>query len=163
MNQPVTRRVRVLAIAPSARGFGFSVMEDGTILECGIKIAKGDKNARSLSKIERLMEAFGPGVLVLQDMAARGCRRAPRIKALNEQIAALGKERGCKIRFLMERTVRRKVLGGEHGTKHEVAEELARRFPKELSRKLPPKRRAWDSEDARMDMFAAVALAAAFW
>jgi hypothetical protein len=45
------------------------------------------------------------------------------------------------------------------GTKHALAEIIAERFPKELGFRLPPKRRAWMSEDSRMDIFDAVALA----
>jgi len=45
------------------------------------------------------------------------------------------------------------------GTKHALAEILAARFPEELGCRLPPKRRPWMSEDYRMDIFDAVALA----
>ncbi len=159
MNQEATKIVRVLAIAPSARGFGYAVMENRVILECGVKRAKGDKNLWSLSKIERLMKVFQPGVLVLQDMNAKGSRRAPRIKELHERIVALGGKQGRKVRLVSEKRLRMALLGDVNGTKHEMAQELARRFPTELSRKLPPKRRPWDSEDARMDMFVAAGLA----
>jgi hypothetical protein len=49
------------------------------------------------------------------------------------------------------------------GTKHALAEMLAGRFPEELASRLPPKRRPWMSEDYRMDIFDAVALALTFW
>ena len=47
-------------------------------------------------------------------------------------------------------------------TKHALAVLLAARFPKELQTRLPPKRRPWMSEDYRMGIFDAVALAVAF-
>ncbi len=163
MIQTVPKRIRVLALAPSARGFGYSVMENQMILECGTKVAKGDKNLRSLSKIEKLMKMFRPGVLVLQDIQAKGSRRAPRIKELHERIVSLGSAQGCKVKLVSERKLRKVLLGDPDGTKHEMAQELTRRFPTELLQKLPPKRRAWDNENPRMDMFVAVALAVAFW
>ena len=43
-----------------------------------------------------------------------------------------------------------------------MAEILAKRLPEELGFRLPPKRRAWMSEDYRMDIFDAVALALMF-
>ena len=43
-----------------------------------------------------------------------------------------------------------------------MAEMLAQKYPVELAAKLPPKRRAWESEDYRMDIFDAMALAVAF-
>ena len=55
--------------------------------------------------------------------------------------------------------VRQLLLGDETGTKQEIAEQLAKQFPDELSSRLPPKRKAWKSEDARMDIFEAVGLA----
>ena len=45
------------------------------------------------------------------------------------------------------------------GTKHTLAQIIARRFPEELGHRLPPKRRPWESEDYRMGIFDAVALA----
>jgi hypothetical protein len=36
---------------------------------------------------------------------------------------------------------------------------LAQKYPVELAAKLPPKRRAWENEDGRMDIFGAVGLA----
>jgi len=40
---------------------------------------------------------------------------------------------------------------------------LAKQFPDELASRLPPKRKTWESEDSRMDIFDAVALAVTFW
>ncbi|MGH7993063.1 MAG: hypothetical protein ACREDQ_06080 [Limisphaerales bacterium] len=49
------------------------------------------------------------------------------------------------------------------GTKQALAERLALKFPVELGSRLPPKRRAWMSEDPRMDIFDAVGLATVYW
>ncbi len=54
------------------------------------------------------------------------------------------------------------LLGDARGTKHEMAEMLARNFPAELINKLPPKRRPWENEDGRMDIFDAVGLTVVF-
>jgi hypothetical protein len=64
MNKTISKKVRILAIAPSARGFGFSVMENQIILECGNKKATGDKNVHAIFKIERLMNLFQPNSLL---------------------------------------------------------------------------------------------------
>ena len=50
----------------------------------------------------------------------------------------------------------------EAGTKHALSEIIAKRFPVQLGSRLPRKRRAWDTEDAKMPFFDAVALALAF-
>ena len=163
MNQTISKQVRFLAIAPTARGFGYCVMEDGAILECGYKGAKKNKNAKSVSKIEKLINQFLPSGVVLQDLDARGCRRAPRIKALHQQVVGLVKQYKCKVTLFSGKQLRRSLLDDEKGTKHEMAELLARKYPVELAGKLPPKRRPWENEDGRMDMFDAVGLAVVFW
>jgi hypothetical protein len=162
MNQTISKQVRILAIALSARGFGYSVMEDQTVLESGYKGVKGDKNLNSVSKIEKLIKQFLPSILVLQDVNAKGCHRAPRIKALHQQVVGLATKHKCRVTLFSGEKLRITLLGDIKGTKHEMAELLAQKFPVELARKLPPKRRSWENEDGRMDMFDAVALAVVF-
>ena len=163
MNQTISKKVRIIAIAPSARGFGFAVLEDQAILECGNKGAKGDKNIHSLFKIEKLMKLFQPGVLVLQDVNAKGLHRAPRIKALHQEVIELAERQKCKVVLFSGKQLRITLLGSVKGTKHEMAGMLAQKFPVELAEKLPPKRRPWENEDGRMDMFEAVGLGVVFW
>ena len=76
MNQTISKKVRILAIAPSARGFGFSVMEDQAILESGNKGAKGNKNLHSLFKIEKLIKLFQPGIAAQHQFLCAG-RKPP--------------------------------------------------------------------------------------
>ena|SRR5258708_38444829 len=162
MNQSISKQVRTLAIALSARGFGYSVMEDQVILESGNKGVKGNKNLNSVSKVEKLMNLFRPSVLVLQDVNAEGCHRAPRIKALHQQVIGLAEKQKCKVALFSGKRLRIALLGDVKGTKHEMAEMLAQQFPVELAGKVPPKRRPWENEDGRMDIFDAVALAVVF-
>jgi hypothetical protein len=162
MNQTMSKQVRILAIAPTARGFGYCVMEDGAILECGYKGVKKNKNVKSVSKVEKLMNQFLPSCMVLQDLDVIGCRRAPRIKALHRQVVGLAGQHKCKVTPISGKRLRRLLLDDEKGTKHEMAEMLAKQFPVELVGKLPPKRRPWENEDGRMDMFDAVGLAVVF-
>ncbi|MDB6018025.1 MAG: hypothetical protein JWR19_2514 [Pedosphaera sp.] len=61
--------------------------------------------------------------------------------------------------MLSDKTIKRMFFADGKGTKHSIAEILAQRFPEELGDRLPPKRLAWMSEDDRLYMFDAVALA----
>jgi Holliday junction resolvasome RuvABC endonuclease subunit len=134
-----------------------------SLIECGGKsVKKGDKNSQCLAKVEKLEEFYQPGVLVLQDVAAKGARRAPRIKTLNQQIIKVAGKRKLKVALFSGKQLRSLLLGDVKGTKHEIAEMLAKSFPDELESRLPPKRRPWTSEDGRMDIFDAAALAVAF-
>jgi len=99
---------------------------------------------------------------VMQDVNAKGCHRAPRIKALQRQVCKLAARQKCEVALLSGEKLRITLLGDVKGTKHEMAEMLAQKYPVELAAKLPPKRRAWENEDRRMDIFDAVALAKVF-
>jgi hypothetical protein len=162
MNQTSSKQIRIVAIALTARGFGYCVMENQEILECGHKEVRGNKNSQSVYKIEKLLKQFLPSILVLQDVNAAGCHRAPRIKTLHRQIIGLAESRKIKVSLFSGKLLRIALLGDVKGTKHEMAEFLAQKYPVELAAKLPPKRRAWENEDGRMDMFEAVGLAVVF-
>jgi hypothetical protein len=163
MNQTISNQVRILAVALTARGFGYCVMEGQVMLECGHKEVCGNKNALSVSKIEKLMNQFLPAVVVLQDVNAANCRRAPRIKALHRQVVGLAEQHKCKVTLFSGKHLRIALLGDAKGTKYEMAETLIQKYPAELAGKMPRKRRAWENEDGRMDMFDAVGLGVLFW
>jgi hypothetical protein len=159
-----SKQFRVLAIALSTRGFGFVVMEgEKTIIECGCRVADGDKNAQSIAKVEKLLNSYQPGVVVLQDVEAKGSRRAPRIKKLNRQIKVIAEKRKIRVKLISGQEMRSGLLGNPKGTKYEMAKMIAMQFPDELASRLPPKRKLWKSEDARMDIFDAVAVGLAFY
>jgi Holliday junction resolvasome RuvABC endonuclease subunit len=162
MNQKTSKQIRILAIALTARGFGYCVMQNNVMLECGKKEVKGNKNLQSVSKIEKLMNQFLPSVLVLQDVNATSCRRAPRIKALYKQVIELAAKQKCKVTLFTGEKLRTTLVGNVKGTKYQMAESLAQKYPTELAAKLPPKRRLWESESGRMDIFDGVALAVVF-
>lgn len=164
MNQTTSKQLRILAIALSTRGFGFVVLEgQKTIIECGGRATTGeDKNAQSMAKAEKLLHFYQPDALVLQDVDAKGSRRAPRIKTLNRKVEVLAKKRKVRVKLISGKQMRTLLLGNPNGTKHEMAEALAARFPDELASRLPPKRKPWKSEDGRMDIFDAMALAVVY-
>jgi hypothetical protein len=163
MSQTTSKDFRILAIALSARGFGFVIMEGlNTIIECGGRVADGDKNTQSLAKMEKLLNFYRPGVLVLQDVEAKGSRRAPRIKTLNRQIKGMAEKQKIEVKLISGKQLRSLLLGNPKGTKYEMAEMLSVQFPEELASRLPLKRKPWNSEDGRMDIFDAVALAVVF-
>jgi Holliday junction resolvasome RuvABC endonuclease subunit len=152
---------RILSIAPSTRGFGFAVLEDkDTLMDWGVKTVQGNKNANSLAKVEELIAHYQPGVLVLQD--TEGSRRSVRIKALSRKIIAMAATREVSVKLFSQERVRRTFFADGQGTKHAVAEIIAKRFPEELASRLPPKRKPWMSEDYRMNIFDAVALILVF-
>jgi hypothetical protein len=163
MSNNHSKILRILAISPSTRGFGFAVLDKpGTLVDWGVKSVKGDKNSQSIAKVVGLIDHYEPKVLVLPDHSTKQSRRSPRIKALNQELLALASGHNVKLASYSHEKVRRFFFDGEEGTKDAIAEILANRFPEELSFRLPPKRKPWMSEDYRMDIFDAVALIVVF-
>jgi hypothetical protein len=162
MKKTIPKYPRILAIAPSTRGFGFALVEGlNTFVDWGVKSIEGDKNAGSVARVKAMIAHYEPDVLVLENTLINPVRRAPRIRELTKRIASMSKIQGVRVILLTREQVRRVFFGDYHGTKYAVAEILSKRFPDELGFRLPPKRRPWMSEDSRMDIFDAVALALA--
>jgi hypothetical protein len=158
------KTVRILAIAPLSRGFGYAVMEGpDTLVAAGNKAFRRDKNDRSLAWVAKFIRLYQPGVLVLPDVNAADTHRAQRIKVLHRKLGVLARGHQLKVKLISATQQRERLLGDRTGTKQAMARTLAAKFPVELAARLPPKRRPWMSEDPRMDLFDAVGLAVAFW
>ena len=151
---------RIIAIAPSTRGFGFAVLEgEARLVDWGVKSAKGDKNIHSLEKVEALILQYQPAVMALEDASPDNSWRSARIQALNRELIALAGRRDLRVKVYPRERVRQALLSDGAGTKQDIAEALAKRFAAELGARLPPKRKAWKSESYQMGIFDAVALA----
>ncbi len=161
---PPRRYDLVFAIYHQTRGFAFVLFEGPLApVDWGVYEARGaDKNARCLQRIASLLELHTPDVLVLQDMSERGTHRALRIQELNRHAKELADERGMLVRTYS----RAQVVGyfEEFGavTKQEIAETIAKLVPA-LDLFVPPARKPWMSEAARMGLFDATALALRFF
>jgi Holliday junction resolvasome RuvABC endonuclease subunit len=160
MNKSLPKYPRILAIAPSTKGFGYAVFEGHKMLvHWGVKSVKGDKNAGAIEKVEHMIARYNPQVMVLEETASKESRRSLRIKKLTKGLVAIAEKRTIKVVLFSQKQIGRVFLGDDPGTKHTRAKIIAERFPEELGFLLPPKRRDWMSQDSRMDIFDAVALA----
>ena len=130
-----------------------------TLVDWGVKAVEGDKNSGTLEKVETLIELYQPTIVILEDASAKGSRRSARIRELMQKIIAMAATLSVKAEVLSREQVRKVFFAEGLGSKHAVAAILAKRFPEELGDRLPPKRRPWMSEDSRMDIYDAVALA----
>jgi Holliday junction resolvasome RuvABC endonuclease subunit len=160
MNTTFPKHPRILAIAPSSRGFGYAVLEGHKLLvDWGVRSVDGDKNSGAIRKVKEMIAHYHPEVMVLEDTAAKSSRRSSRIKTLTKRLVAVAESHTIKVAMFSQLQVRRVFLGDVNGTKDALAKIIAERFPEELGFRLPPKRREWTSEDSRMNTFDAVALA----
>ena len=146
---------RVLAIAPSYRGFGFAMMDGDALVDWGVSMVTKDKNVRCLSKVESFLDHYQPDLMAMENYAHS--RRSPQIRTLVRQITKLAASRDIRVKLFTRGQINRAFCANDRGSKNALAEAVAKRFPDELGFRLPPKRRPWMSEDYRMDIFDAAA------
>jgi hypothetical protein len=151
----------VLAAFPSSKGFGYAVFEgSSSLIDWGVRGVYGaQKNRESLQKMRELLTFYRPDVVVLEDYEGHGSRRARRIEILINLITAHAHGEGMRT-VSFSRADMRACFG--QTAKRKIAEAIVREFP-ELEPRLPPVRKIWMSEDRRMNIFDAVALAITFF
>lgn len=155
---PLDMPERILAIDPTSRGFAFAVLEAPAFLvDWGERIVPA-RSGGLLRKVDELLSRYDPTLLVIEDLAVPGVRRRKRAQKEIRSIELLALKRG----LAMERVSRLAVTNAlaPAKSKFEVALRLAESFPV-LAERLPRKRKAWMTEDARMNIFDALGLAAA--
>jgi Holliday junction resolvasome RuvABC endonuclease subunit len=153
------KHLRVVAITPSYRGFGYAVLDGDALVDWGVKSVSGDKNARCLEEVEDLIAHYLPKVIVLQDHSGGQSRRSDRIRELSSRIVAVASSLKLRVAVYSDQQVKQAYFADGRGTKHAIAKILAARFHEELGFRLPPKRRPWMGQDYRMGIFDALALA----
>jgi len=154
----------VLAIYPTTRGFGFALFEESlSPVDWGVKeVRQSNKNARCLEKIALLMDLHQPDIVVLEDTTVKGSRRSARIRRLTRAIEHLALSRSIETHRYSRRAIRMCFAQAGAATKYEVAQVIARQIAA-YEPLLPPPRKIWMSEDPRMALFDAAALALTFY
>lgn len=155
-----TKDFRVLGISPSNRGIAFAILEGrDSLVDWGIKTVTGDKNNQSIARLQQLIAHYDPGMIAFEDSSAKGSRRSSRIRKLGQKIVKLAGTRKLRVEAFSRHDLIKTFAPDSERTKYGVAKAIAERFPEELAVRLPPKRKPWESEDSRMNIFDAVAIA----
>jgi hypothetical protein len=154
----------VLAVYLNSRGFAFVAFEGSlSPYDWGVKDIRGEhQNARCLARIDLLLDRFQPIALVVQDMSVNGTRRGERIRALNTEIGDHAQAREIPLYAYSREDVRSAFEHLSVTNKYELAEAIAKHIPA-FERYMPPPRKLWMSEDARMGLFDATALILTFF
>jgi hypothetical protein len=154
----------VLAVYLNTRGFAFVLFEGPLApLDWSVRELRGPgKHARALARIVAILDQYLPEVLVLQDTSPQGTHRVLRIRELNAAIAELAEARGLAVHAYSRERVREAFWSCGATTKQALAEMIAKHIPA-FERYLPPPRKLWKSEDARMGIFDAAALGLTFF
>ncbi len=154
---------RVLALDPAPRGFGFAVLEGSeSLIDWGFKATRARKRVQTLWKVRDLIGQYRPAVVVVEDVKGRGSRRCRRVQNLIDAIRSVASIHKVRAPTFSRSQIRRAFAPADAVTKHDIARTVARQFP-ELALLVPPRRRAWMSEDQRMHIFDAVSLALTYF
>lgn len=152
---------RTVSISPTSHGFGFAVFEDTSLIDWGHAHVRPAKSDRCLARVMELLSWYDPSIVVIEDVEWASSRRGERVKNLLQQIARLVKNSSSQLVKIPRGLVSRVFSAHGRATKHDIATTVLIHYP-ELEAKLPPPRRVWTSEDERMAIFDAVALALVF-
>jgi RNase H-fold protein (predicted Holliday junction resolvase) len=110
MSRAYTKDIRVLAIDPSTRGFGFAILEGPErLIDWGVKETKTDKKRRSLKFGAELIERYQPRVIVVEDYEGKGSRRCQRVGELINDISKLASNRKIRVRNVSRAKVKASI------------------------------------------------------
>jgi hypothetical protein len=157
----------VIAIYLNSRGFAFVLFEEPLQLRNWdiVEATGAERKERIIARatsILAVLAANKPVTVVLQDMSPTGTHRPHRIRHFNEAIARIAERYGLPTALISRSDVRRRFAYLGSVTKDTIAAAIAKHIP-DLKYFLPPPRKPWKSEDARMGLFDAAALALTFF
>jgi hypothetical protein len=151
-----------MSLYTNSRGFAF-VLFEGTLspYDWGTFDFRGLRKDRLVAdKVTRLLHQYMPDVLVTQD--TEGTLRANRLVLLNRKLGTLAQELGIPVFTYSRNEIYREFKSMGFTNKLTFAVLIAKHIPA-FERHVPPPRKPWMSEDARMGLFDAAALALVFF
>lgn len=152
----------VMAIHATAKGFGYVVMSGPfSLVDWGTRTSARQKNATCLARLSELLDRFDPHTLVLED-PSQDAKRSARIQRLYTAIAGLCHGRSIDLAVFTRADMRRcYAMVGAHSWQ-DIAEAVARQL-EPLRKRVPARRKAWQSESRAMSVFVAAAIAMTYW
>lgn len=158
--------VRVLAIDPTPRGFGFVVLEGPRIVvDWGVKSGRAasiEREQQLLSRFGDLVNQYHPQALILEDVSAPESRRRGRVRLLVATMQNVAIWNNIVVRKISQSQVKRVFKRYNAQSKYEIACTVSQFLP-EIAPWLPRRRKPWTGEDYRMAVFNAAALALSFF
>jgi hypothetical protein len=160
----IRRGELVLAVHPFTRGVAFTLFEGPlSPIDWGMKDIRGpQKNALALDATKQLIERLQPDVLVLQDFSGPHGRSGHRIHRLHRFIASYAEGQAIEVCTYSRKIIRERFKDVGAVTRYEIAQAIAAQVHA-FGHRLPPVRKIWKSEDARMSLFDAASLVMTFY
>jgi crossover junction endodeoxyribonuclease RuvC len=151
---------KILAIDPGTREMGIAFFDKGKLIYNGVKTIKGGKYPHETLKagrkiVLRLINDFKPDILIIEKAFFANNRSASLLNVFVDEIKAIGKRKGFKVKSFAPSTVKKAICGNGRASKKAVARVIVSKYP-ELKVYLTQDR-AWKKE-FMFNMFDAVAL-----
>jgi hypothetical protein len=108
-----------------------------------------------------LFDRYKVDVLVLQNTGQEGTRRAYRLTTLNAAVESVARQRGMSVFKYSRADVYATFASAGFSNKQTLAQVIAKHIAA-FEQHVPPPRKPWKSEDVRMALFDAAALALVF-
>lgn len=154
----------ILAIYATSRGFAFVVFEGPeSPFDWGVRdVRNPSRNRKCVEAIEKIIEQYQPGILVIEDTSDRLTRRTARIRRLYQSLMHLAKTNVVDVYRCPKDGIRKTFASVGAVTKYEIAQAIARQIPA-FSIRLPRVRKAWMGQDSRQSLFDAAALGVCYY
>ncbi len=149
-----------MAIDPGTKYMGVALLENGTLIHCGVKVIR---NGRSPHKtlwacrkiVLRLIRDFRPQILAVEKTFFAKNKNTALLNVLVDEIRNIGRRKGLHVIGYPPSTVKKRICGNGRAGKEEVARVIVSRFP-ELKVFLTQDRK-W-KERLHQNMFDAIAI-----
>jgi len=150
--------LRVLILDLRSRRFGYVIFEGPqTLLDWGIRTYAEEKRSSLERRLNDLQSMFAPSVILVRKAVERNRISQLMIRLALRTLTVFAKRTLITV-FLVDESSLRAFFSREAKlNKHDIARMIADRFP-ELSWRLPPKRKPWQSEPTRQSIFDAASL-----
>lgn len=159
---------RILAVDARRSRFGYAVFEGpARLLNWGAsaippQLSRGAAMEAAQKRIASMLRLSCPVVIVVKRPRRTKKRSGVKPRPVLQAILRVASTFQIPVRFLHRRDVQEAFHSLDKQTKDEIAVALVNIFPELLSR-LPPQRKAWQTEHYSMIIFDAIAIGCAYW
>ena len=151
-----TSFTRAVTIDPTTKGFAWAVLEGSErLVDWGLSRIRKGSVSRVNERVEKLLERYEPDLLILEEVTLS--RHGFTARARHKDILLLADALDVPVELVTRSRVS-KMFRDSGDSRFEIALAISLWFP-ELAPSLPRKRRFFDPEDERIDLFDAVSFA----
>lgn len=150
----------VLAIYPTSRDIAYTLFAAPlTPIDWGLKRLRGkERDARAFEIVTALVTALRPDTIVIEDCETLRCNRSDRVRRLYAFINTFAETENLTLVRYSRARVKQTFREAGAIRRHEIAQAIVSYIPA-FTHRMPKVRKLWQSEDHRLALFDAAALA----